>query len=199
MEYDMDTIAGIPSIDVDHVMFDLDGTLISSYMDSPARDFDVWYVLPGRREALAVLRAQDIKMSVVTNQAGVAFGFNTPGDVTTKLILVAQALGFAELTIHDGDSPRYHGYTRNDGGMLTAHVAYEHPDARIERYREDPDAIDSNRRKPSPVMLIEALAGLNPGRALMVGDRPEDERTARNAGVRFVWADDFFYERQTHG
>ena len=181
--------------DIEHILFDLDGTLISSYMDSAARDFHSWHVLPGRIEKIVQLRSRGVGISIVTNQAAVAFGYNTVGDVTTKLILVAQTLGFAEMDIYDGaDAPRHHGATRNNGGLLSAHVAYEHPKARIERCREDPDALETNRRKPSPAMLREALAvhGVNSIRALFVGDRPEDEQAARNAGVRFAWADAFF-------
>lgn len=161
--------------DIEHILFDLDGTLISSYMDSAARDFHSWHVLPGRIEKIVQLRSRGVGISIVTNQAAVAFGYNTVGDVTTKLILVAQTLGFAEMDIYDGaDAPRHHGATRNNGGLLSAHVAY--------------------RRKPSPAMLREALAvhGVNSIRALFVGDRPEDEQAARNAGVRFAWADAFF-------
>lgn len=183
-------IADIPLINIEHVLFDLDGTLISSYMDSPDRDFHTWQLLPGRLETLAQLRRFGISVSLITNQAGVAFGHITPGDVTTKLILVAQALGFAHMEIYDGGEMRYHGASRNTGGLLRAHVAYEHPKATAAKYRESDPIL--SRRKPSPRMLVEALFGLNPGRAVMVGDRVEDEAAAKNAGVRFVWADQFF-------
>lgn len=176
--------------------FDLDGTLITSYMDSPDKDFHSWQVLPGRRELIAALVAEGHEIAIVTNQAGVAFGYNTPGDVTTKLILVAQALGFVDMLIYDGSGePRYHGFTRGGAGRVTAHVAYEHPKATIARYKEDPDAIVGHRRKPSGAMIHEAMAEFPAAAAdgvLYVGDRLEDEGAARNAGVRFQWADQFF-------
>jgi len=54
-------------------------------------------------------------------------------------------------------------------------------------------------RKPKPGLLIEASLDLAsrhpeiypPYMALMVGDRPEDEECARNAGVDFEWAADW--------
>lgn len=49
-------------------------------------------------------------------------------------------------------------------------------------------------RKPESGMIDTARQNETWGRAetLMVGDRPEDEQAARNAGVDFLWADDFF-------
>jgi len=50
------------------------------------------------------------------------------------------------------------------------------------------------RRKPSGAMIREAMARYvySASETLYVGDRPEDEAAARNAGVGFQWADDFF-------
>jgi D-glycero-D-manno-heptose 1,7-bisphosphate phosphatase len=69
-------------------LFDLDGTLISGYMDRPDRDFTKWGVLPGRVEYLVQLRAHEHQLGIVTNQAGVAFGHVTKADVGMKLIAV---------------------------------------------------------------------------------------------------------------
>ena len=176
---------------IEHVLFDLDGTLISSYMDAPGRDFNAWQVLPGRIETVNLLRNSGVSISIITNQAGVAFGHVAEADVVAKLCKVAQALDYGHLVIYDGEKRESYRLS-SARGQLTAHVAYEHPKATIERYQEDPDALVSNRRKPSPVMLLEALAGLERSRALMVGDRPEDNSAANNAGVRFVWAEEFF-------
>ena len=38
--------------------FDLDGTLISSYMDNPGKDYHTWSVLPGRVEMLRAARGE---------------------------------------------------------------------------------------------------------------------------------------------
>lgn len=50
------------------------------------------------------------------------------------------------------------------------------------------------RRKPNPGMLLEGMkhVGVEASETLFVGDRDEDEQAAKNAGVDFVWAKDFF-------
>jgi D-glycero-D-manno-heptose 1,7-bisphosphate phosphatase len=54
--------------------------------------------------------------------------------------------------------------------------------------------MEDDRRKPGPGMLREAMSDFeaDPDETLYVGDRPEDEQAAKNAGVDFVWASEFF-------
>lgn len=155
-------------------LFDLDGTLISGYMDRPDRDFTQWAALPGRQEYLAQLRIHDHQVGIVTNQAGVAFGHVTEADVSTKLLAVLTALNLPLST--------------------PIRVCYAHPTAPLAAYR-DPALLA--RRKPSGAMIREMVA-LYPEQAaqgvLYVGDRPEDEAAARDADVTFAWARDFFGE-----
>lgn len=75
------------------VIFDLDGTLITSYMENIDQDFNTWHVLPGRREKLAELRQQGTRLAIATNQAGVAFGHVSEGDVIAKISQALEALG----------------------------------------------------------------------------------------------------------
>lgn len=58
-----------------------------------------------------------------------------------------------------------------------------------------------NWHKPSPGMLKQALddVALPPGYALMVGDRDEDRLAARDAGVDFMWAEEFWREVKENG
>ena len=49
-------------------LFDLDGTLISSYMDNPDKNYDTWEVLPGRKAMLNRLLMRGDTMCVITNQ-----------------------------------------------------------------------------------------------------------------------------------
>lgn len=54
---------------------------------------------------------------------------------------------------------------------------------------------DESLRKPNPGMIFRAMTFKkisNPADVLMVGDRPEDQQAAENAGVDFKWANDFF-------
>ena len=73
-------------------LFDLDSTLISSYMDAPGRAYQSWHVLPGRVERLATLRAAGHTVGIVTNQAGVAFGFIREADFEAKIALALERL-----------------------------------------------------------------------------------------------------------
>jgi len=154
------------------VLFDLDGTLISSYMDNPDRNYDHWTILPHRKEILHALLAQGHTIGIVTNQAGVAFGHITEKKAMQRIHAVFDAL---ELTPYPA-----------------VQVSYGHPKARIPRYRKR-EAVA--RRKPSGRMLREHIA-MNPEAAsegvIYVGDRPEDEAAAKDASVDFVWTDAFF-------
>lgn len=153
-------------------LFDLDGTLISGYMDNPDKDYHTWHVLPGRVERLAQLHNADHHIGIVTNQGAVAFGYIQPRDAERKLIAAIDALGipFAPLYVCYADK-------------RSANPIYQ----------------DDSRRKPSGMMIREAIAdyeqwyGLSP-EVIFIGDRQEDRDAALDAGVRFVWSNDFFNE-----
>ena len=166
-------------------LFDLDGTLISSYMDAPGRNFDTWQLLPGRQEMIARLIHLGHDVALVSNQAGVAFGLVTEQDVIKKLGRVAMVLGFASISMHDGGQPMNAGW---DLPRLSCFVCYNDSRARSRQYQ------DASRRKPSGAMIREAMAEFSAAAddVLFVGDRPEDEAAARDARVRFQWADQFF-------
>jgi len=150
-------------------LFDLDGTLISGYMDNPDRDYHTWQPLPGRGRKLAELRHAGHSVGVITNQGGVAFGLVTEADWERKIADVCYRL-------------------RLDWESVFVCFA----DARGKAPYNDPAA--AARRKPSGAMIREAMARYAYAAAdtLSVGDRPEDEQAARDAGVAFQWADDFF-------
>jgi D-glycero-D-manno-heptose 1,7-bisphosphate phosphatase len=153
-------------------LFDLDGTLITSYMDRRDRDFRQWGPLPGRVERLAALLSAGDLVGIVTNQAGVAFAHITEADVSAKLLAVLMGL---ELPL-----------------STPVRVCYAHPKAIVLHYR---DPAEVARRKPSGAMLRELMA-LYPEQAaqgvVYVGDRPEDQQAAADADAAFVWAREFF-------
>lgn len=169
-------------------LFDLDGTIITGYLDNADKDYHRWELLPGRAARLARL-ARVGAIGIITNQGGVAFGYNTEEDFTTKIGRVAMLLGYSRVVIHDG---------RPDGSLvlgwgadaLHVYVCYSDSRAKDARYR-----VDAHRRKPSGAMIREAIAAepwhADDG-ALYVGDRPEDEAAARDAGVAFQRAEEFF-------
>lgn len=149
-------------------LFDLDGTLISSYMDNPDKAYDRWDVLPGRRDKITALRAAGHHCHVVSNQAGVAFGHITEQAARDKLSAACVAAGL--------DS-------------LAWRACFDHPQATDLAYRRPSEL---RRRKPHGAMIRE-WQDLYPGLpTLFIGDRPEDEQAADDAEVPFRWADAFF-------
>lgn len=151
------------------VIFDIDGTLVTTKSGATFRKTaDDWQWLPGRLERLKFLQAQGGKIAIATNQGGVAFGYMRRKDIIDELYKMAYEVG--------------------TGIYISA--CFTHPKATIEEFKAE----DDTRRKPGPGMLIEAQEHfkIGPIHTLMVGDRPEDEQAAQNAGVAFMWADEFF-------
>ncbi len=151
-------------------LFDLDGTLIESYMNTANRDYNQWILLPGRRELLQTLQADGHSLGIVTNQGGVAFGHVSQAAAEAKLAEVKRRLDLPDLWI-----------------------AVCYADRRGKRPYNNPR--DAARRKPSGAMIREAVAAFpHPASrgVLYVGDRPEDQQAARDAGVSFQSADSFF-------
>lgn len=56
-------------------------------------------------------------------------------------------------------------------------------------------------RKPNPGMILQACRdmGVSGKQVLMVGDRPEDQAAAHNAGVHFRWARQVFPDERISG
>lgn len=157
------------------VIFDLDGTLIEAYMDDPEKRFERVVWLPGRLERLRALTDAGGSFGIVTNQAGVAFGYVTDQQVSDKLRRVHADL------------------IENESIPVMIVACLTHPEATIARYKKaDP------RRKPNPGMLREVMEAADPVYAgqgwdtLMVGDRQEDLMAAAGAGVPYQEAEAFF-------
>ena len=151
-------------------LFDLDGTLITSYMDNPNRDYHTWQPLPGRGRRIRELRGAGHVVGIVSNQAGVAFGLIAERDWDEKIFEVCQRLGIDQDAIY---------------------VCFADARSKDARYRDLREIV---RRKPSGAMIREAMArwAYGPEQTIYVGDRHEDQGAARDAGVRFEWADHFF-------
>jgi D-glycero-D-manno-heptose 1,7-bisphosphate phosphatase len=151
------------------IVFDVDGTLIRPMSGGEFRkSADDWELLPGRAEKLKALKEVGVRLAIASNQGGVAFGYLRQIDILRELQNTARSLGIPE------------------GG---GYICYTHPRASIAGYR-----FEDHRRKPGPGMLQDAMRDFeaDAGETLMVGDRPEDEGAAINAGVAFMWAKDFF-------
>jgi len=147
------------------VFFDRDNTLIvgHDYIGDPARV----ELVPGAPAAVAKCRQMGFAVVVVSNQSGVARGMFTEDDVRAcnrKL----DALLLAS----------------NGGAVIDRHeYCPYHPEAKIERYRQD-----SFLRKPKPGMILaaaEAMA-LDLANSWVVGDAPRDIAAGKAAGCRAI-------------
>jgi histidinol-phosphate phosphatase family protein len=139
---------GLPEL----VLLDRDGTLVHDvpYNGDPERVSPV----DGARAALDRLRAEGIRLAVVSNQSAVAKGLVTREDVDAVNARVSELLGpfeAFEVCPHDA----------GDGCAC---------------------------RKPAPGLLERACAeaGVDPARAVMIGDIGADVQAAAAAGVRAV-------------
>lgn len=173
-------------------LFDLDGTIIKKFMDLPDRDFTAVELLPGVLETWRCLRYETgNNLGIISNQGGVAFGYQTEADVIRKFARVARALGYGHIEVHYGAGEPLETFSEGRGGegVLAFWVCYADARSPDPRYN---DPAQVARRKPSGAMIREAIAWDNDGDPLFVGDRSEDEAAARNAGVPFRWAEEFF-------
>ncbi len=153
-------------------VFDIDDTSVTGYMKSPGKDYHKWEVLPGRKEKFAQLLANGHIVAFASNQAGVAMGHITEKVVQDRLVQILDALGLPPDT--------------------AVNVCYCHARARKYKYR-DPEGV--KRRKPSGAMIrehIEAFPEAAADGVIYIGDRPEDQAAARDAGVQFQWEYQFF-------
>jgi D-glycero-D-manno-heptose 1,7-bisphosphate phosphatase len=155
-------------------LFDLDGTLISSYMDREDKNFHAWDVLEGRAEVISRLLDMGKCVGIITNQAGVAFGYNTPDDFKAKRSAVINAFRL----------------DRNDDSWLI-NWCYGHPEGTV---TGDGPVWDPARRKPNPAMIVEAMDTffMDEEDTVFIGDMESDRQAANNAGVDYIDAEEFF-------
>jgi D-glycero-D-manno-heptose 1,7-bisphosphate phosphatase len=156
--------------------FDVDGTLVKSFMrdddGGASRAYDLVEVLPGRRDKIERLAARPgTRFALVTNQAGVAFAYQSTGQVWRKLGAVLAAFE--------------HFHRR----PISVHVSFEHPNAKLLEYRAD-----TGYRKPGPGMIIEAMDRHRSDQATtwMIGDMDSDQQAAAAAGVKYIDQEEFF-------
>lgn len=163
------------------IFLDLDGTVRrtksgATFINEP---FDQ-ELIPGVKEAIA--RHQDDIIIGITNQGGVGAGFKTIKNClleqqeTLRLIPEMVAIYLCP----DGGNSLW-AVGRDEQGFKT------HEFLRTRFYQAF--------RKPDCGMLQYACTDLFnseiPLSSLMVGDRPEDEQAAKNAGINFMWAEDW--------
>jgi len=168
-------------------IFDLDGTLVETHGE---------VVLPGVAARLMALTARGDSFAVATNQAGPAWRLATgeekypdPAVLGARLMRIAQklpplisapwyvAIGDGRLELSSREYQMIKSAMCNASEVLNVHIA-----------------ADLAWRKPEPGMLRAACAhhGNSECQVLYVGDSDADAGAAKNAEVRFVFADRFF-------
>ena len=116
-------------------------------------------MIPGSAEAVARLNARGVKVAVVTNQGGVGRGLMTDATLGEIHDWLRQELAAA------------------DAWLDAIYFCSDHPDHPTER------------RKPAPGMLLEALAefGADPATTPMIGDTLRDMQAGQALGCpRFL-------------
>jgi histidinol phosphatase-like enzyme len=180
-------------------LFDIDGTLIRSFMreGAPPADFDLIEVLPGRAEAIAQLYAEKSTcIALVTNQGGVALGYQTKYQVAKKITAVLAAVGISHgpIRVRPGaviDETGLEVPTHRQPFMPSAYVSFGLPQATVPEYRV---LDDDDWRKPCPGMLVAAMRDWQHARGdtVFVGDMDSDQQAAAAADVAYIDAESFF-------
>lgn len=152
-------------------IFDADGTLVRTRSgDTFRRSADDWEFLPGRVEYCRKLQEAGAVLAIASNQNGVAFEWSKYSEeqIKAELVMTGEAIGASHVSIcFNGPNPKC-----------------------LARYYHENDP----RRKPNPGMILEIkeAVGCELQDILFVGDRDEDQLAAKNAGVAFIWCDEFF-------
>lgn len=164
------------------IMFDCDKTLVESYDSTRLFIYVAAYFesLRGRT---------DLRLAIVSNQGGVGLRqyLKAKGEPFMKYPDSQQAMSRLNDVANEvrkacGIQPLVfaaYNFPLNEGGWAVEHG--------LGQWAE-------GWRKPAPLMLFAAMAqaGCLPVDSLMVGDSADDEGAALAAGVRFVWAHEFF-------
>jgi histidinol-phosphate phosphatase family protein len=147
----------------DLIIFDADGTLRRCTVkgqpcpNAPGQ----WELMPNVKETIAKL--QNTVFAIVSNQAGIAYGYLTEA-MATRLLYDLGIEAFGSRNCFSVD--------------LCPHAV----DA----------GCDCRKPKPLMLQRAMNLTRCPPGRTLYVGDMESDRRAAENAGCAFMWAKDFF-------
>jgi D-glycero-D-manno-heptose 1,7-bisphosphate phosphatase len=143
------------------VIFDRDGVLNEDYGYAYEPEKLVW--IPGARAAIKRVNAAGGLVLIATNQSGIGRGY------------------YSEDQMHGFHAEMMRQLAESGARIDAIYFCPFHEDAIEDRYRQ----ADHPDRKPNPGMVLRALKdfGIDPKRALMIGDKPADVKAANAAGV----------------
>jgi D-glycero-D-manno-heptose 1,7-bisphosphate phosphatase len=142
----------------------------------------------------AIARYPDWRIVGITNQGGVKAGFKSLEDCVAEQKRTMELIPRMELLlfcVNDGES--FYRLRRRLDGQIPSHPTERRINAFEERW--------PNFRKPNPGMLLFAyyyFANKGADEFLYVGDRTEDRDAAKNAGLPFLWAQDWRSKDPSH-
>jgi D-glycero-D-manno-heptose 1,7-bisphosphate phosphatase len=150
------------------LFLDRDGTLNGSLGTRPPSHPNEVKLLPGVAATLHWYASMGWRLIIVTNQGGVAFGYQTEKEAWAVHQRVLDELP-----------------VEIEASFLCPH----HPDGTLRQY-----ATACPNRKPNPGAILEGLRLHEASAAdcLFVGDQETDRLAALASGVPFTWAVDFF-------
>jgi D-glycero-D-manno-heptose 1,7-bisphosphate phosphatase len=142
------------------LLLDRDGVLNVDHGYVGTSDRLEW--MPGALDALRDAADAGWHVFVVTNQSGIARGLFTEADMHALHAWMTEVI-------------------RSHGGTVDAwrHCPH-HPQGRVAPY-----AVACACRKPAPGMILDLIGTwrLDPGRCVLVGDKPTDMQAAHAAGI----------------
>jgi D-glycero-D-manno-heptose 1,7-bisphosphate phosphatase len=144
-------------------------------------------LLPGVKERIAEMKADDYTFVVCSNQGGIAAGHKTLEDTIEEMRYCMSLLPDVHEVLFCPDFEGEQCYLMETGDVIDL----AHPDIN--------HSFRGLFRKPNPGMLQYAIATCfwKPwdapffDKCLMIGDRPEDEQAAEAANISFMWANDW--------
>lgn len=164
------------------VILDKDGTLVEPAHGGSGTSFNQWVefpedqrLLPGVAERIAELKAMGATLVIASNQGGVAAGHKSLESAIAELKYACELAGVeAGYLCPDFEGEICYKITASSGFNFVAKFIGEFE--------------DKNFRKPNGGMLSLAFESDSGGEgdAVMIGDRPEDQKAAEAAGIRFV-------------